>query len=777
MSYLPPEFFDPQDTTGAEEPAPVPERVSHYRIQSRIGQGGMGVVYAAEDEKLGRTVAIKMLPVGIGDARAHARLLREARAAASVNHPNICQIYEIGEHGNEPYLVMEMLEGSPLSDKLLGGALSVSESVEITLSLLTALTALHSRGLIHRDLKPANVVQTPHGVKLLDFGLARFSREQMGLDPGADRSASRPVTRSGMIVGTPRYMAPELLEGKEGDHRADLFAVGAMLFEMLSGEPAFPGRTPVEVFHAILYQDPPLLRGSSAIDALNRVVLQALSKSPDERFHSAEALAQDLESVLLEPDVEPAEAARPVKRLMILPFRWLKPETEFEYLSSSLPETITTSLSRWDGIQVRSNSGYGSSGSTEPDFERIAKDASVDSVLTGSLLRGGSQIRMNAQLVQAPSGTVLWSRSSTVSSKDLFALEENLRDAIIDSFQLSDSGAKTEVLEKVAPANPEAYDLYLRGTRHMASADGWREGARHFAAAVEIDPTYAPAWARLARANWLLSKYEFDGVAAYREEAERALKKSLELDPHLPFAVNLRAHMDIYAGLSEQVLVQLMGYAEERKNAADVFTALVLACRFAGLHEASIAAHKIAKRLDPGVSSSVAHTYFQLGEYSSALEIGKPDNLYIYSLVRIMLGEEQVVLQGLREMEIEANPDLFASWMLITVHQLEGNRQKAIEHALRIDDAGFEDREGTFYLARHLAALGEPDKAIELLDKSERGGFALVAHTARDPWLSSIRDRPEFKNILRRAEKRRRTAMLHFFEEGGDRLLGLKITS
>ena len=232
------------DAPGGER---LPPRIGHYAVDRKLGEGGMGVVYAARDDRLERAIAIKTLSAPASDDTARQRLWREARAAASVNHPNICQIYEVGEDGGRLFIAMELLAGEPLAERLRRGPLSTSEAVPIALEILAALAALHSRGIVHRDLKPSNVFLTAHGAKLLDFGLARP-------EPGGALSTVDGLTRTGMLMGTPRYMAPEQVTGEAVDARSDIFAAGALLFEMLAGRPAFSGRTIVEVLHATQFE-------------------------------------------------------------------------------------------------------------------------------------------------------------------------------------------------------------------------------------------------------------------------------------------------------------------------------------------------------------------------------------------------------------------------------------------------------------------------------------------------------------------------------------------
>jgi serine/threonine protein kinase len=284
----------------------------------------MVIVYAALDDRLGRVVAVKTMSSLAGDEIARKRFWREARAAASVNHPNICHLYEIGEDRGELFIAMELLDGEALADRLKGGPLPMSDSVRIALGMLAALAALHSRGVVHRDLKPSNVFLTPHGVKLLDFGLARpiDAELQKSLGSGSD------LTQSGMIVGTPRYMAPEQLTGAVVDARSDLFAAGAILFEMLAGRPAFEGRSAVEILHATLYEQPPALTGSPAVSAADRIIRRALSKHPSERPASADAMAEELRATQGLEGSDAAVLARALTRLVVLPFHSNNNRTE-----------------------------------------------------------------------------------------------------------------------------------------------------------------------------------------------------------------------------------------------------------------------------------------------------------------------------------------------------------------------------------------------------------------------------------------------------------------
>ena len=329
------------------------QQYGRFRVTRQIGEGGMGVVYAAHDEQLDRHVAIKTWR-SVADVSARDRLVREARVAASVSHPNICQLYDLGEQNGEVYIAMELLEGEPLSARIARGPLPVSEAVQIALPVLAALDALHHRGIVHRDLKPSNIFLTPFGVKLLDFGLAR---------PGAGAladCATIELTQPGTMAGTPQYLAPEQLRGEPSDHRADLFA------------------------------------------AVDRVIHRALQKDPSQRYVAASAMADDLRAVLLVTESGTMARAHRLRRLIVLPFRILRPDADTDFLAFSLADAITSSLSNLDSLVVRSSVTASRFASDAPDLEVLAEKADVDLVVSGTLLRAGDQLRVDAQLVEAP---------------------------------------------------------------------------------------------------------------------------------------------------------------------------------------------------------------------------------------------------------------------------------------------------------------------------------------------------------------------------------------
>lgn len=392
--------------------------VLQYQVRRKIGEGGMGVVYEGWDERLGRAVAIKTFHEVAASTEARDRLWREARSLARVAHPRVCQIFDVLEEGSDLFLVLELLDGVSLANRLAGGPLPTAEAANIEQQILEALEALHALGITHRDLKPSNIFLTPHGVKLLDFGLARSVMPTAG-GPASDSTA---LTAPEMVVGTPQYMAPEQAKGGGAGPAADIFAAGCILYEMLSGKRPFDGDSRIDILYAVLHHEPPPLSGPREIEAIDVVVRQAINKRPEERYPSARSMLDALGAV---GATGAKVTARTVTRLIALPFRLLKKDEETDFLAYSLPEAITSSLSGIDDLIVRSGLlAARFEGALDP--KQIGAEAGVDAILSGSLMRAGDQIRLVCQLIEAPSGTVKWSETITSSVRDLFRIQDEL---------------------------------------------------------------------------------------------------------------------------------------------------------------------------------------------------------------------------------------------------------------------------------------------------------------------------------------------------------------
>ena len=745
-----------------------PESIGPYRITAKLGEGGMGVVYRADDTRLNRPVALKVIRESGNHEDLRKRFLQEARAAASVNHPNVCRLYDIGEADGRPFLVMELMEGESLAGRIARGPMPLAEAVQVALSILSALGALHRCAILHRDLKPSNVFLSKEGVKLLDFGLAKLV-VPVSDDDGETQAD---LTQPGMMALTPRYASPEQITGKPLDARSDLFSTAAVVFEMLTAKPAFAGNSAVQIFHAILYESPPALSGSAGALAIDRILNRALAKAPEARFQSADEMAAELRTVSRLDDSGTRLEARVMKRLIVLPFRALRPDPETDFLAFSLPEAIAASLTGLSSLMVRSSLAAARFADSTPDLKQIAKEADVDIVLTGTLLRGGSQIRLTTQLVEAPGGTLIWSRSLQVELQDIFQLQDTLVSGVVESLALPLTAGERQLLSHDAPGNASAYDLYLRANELGRNRDKIGAAIELYEQCVAMDPGYAPAWARLGRARWLADKYAA-GSAEKLAEADSDLRRALELNPDLALAHNLYTHIQVEQGRALDAMKRLLKRARNTRSDAELFAGLAHACRYCGLLDASLAAHRQARRFDPHIRTTVMHTYFLSGNYEDALEAGRDDYGYGLALALAMLGQTEQAIELLKKLDPPQSWRLGKLYVASLRALLEGNRTETLAASDELLAATLRDPEGWYYLARQLSYLSEAERAFIALSRSVDWGFFCYPAMAGDPWLDPLRGHPEFKRILANARRLHEEALAAFEAEGGPSLLGV----
>ena len=739
----------------------MPETIAHYHVVSKLGEGGMGVVYAATDERLQRRVALKMVR-GTGDQRSRERLWREARAAASVSHPNVCQLYEIGEANGELFIAMELLEGEPLSARLARGPIPLPESVDITLAVLSALEAIHARGIVHRDLKPSNIFLTAHGIKLLDFGLAVQE---------VSEQTQAGITMAGTVMGTPHYMSPEQLSGSPLDGRSDLFAVSAILFELLVGKAAFPGATTAQVFHAVMYEPLPTLDGSPALATVDRILHRATCKKPADRYADAAAMAQELRATRNLSDSGIAPVARTMTRLIVLPFRMLRPDPEIDFLSFSLADAITASLGSLTSLVVRSSLAAARFKAEAPDLSALATELDVNAAVTGTLLRAGSEVRVATQLVEAPGGRLLWSRTTQVTLNDIFQLQDDLTHQIVESLSLPLSAREERLLSRDAPANARSYEYFLRANELASDSKSWAIARDLYEQAVQEDPRYTPAWAGLGRVRRLIGKLG-GGTSDELAGAEAALKRALELNPDLPLAHNLTAQVDIDHGRAREALGRLLNQASRRRTDPELFVGLVYACRYCGLLDASRRADEAARRLDPSIKTSVIHTLWMQREYEAVLASNVEAPLVV-GFAFVALGRENEALDFLASREPKLPPKL-RQMIGVLRALLEGRSADAVAAIQAIASSGFRDPEALFYLARQAARLGAAEDAVALLKSATAAGFCCYPLLMSDEWLAPVRSRPEFADVLAHVKREHELAAAAFAAAGGERILDVR---
>jgi eukaryotic-like serine/threonine-protein kinase len=777
----------------AVPPADLTGRIiGSYTIERRIGAGGMGEVYLARDAKLDRPVALKLLSreLALNADRLH-RFHAEARAASSLNHPHILVIHDFGELDGRPFIVSEYVEGETVRQRLERGALPVGEALKVALQVAAALAAAHARGIVHRDIKPENVMVRPDGyAKVLDFGLAKLiAREKT---EALDLTFH---TSPGLVMGTPRYMSPEQARGKELDARSDIWSLGVLLYEMVAGRPPFAGATDADTIGAIVGAEPvPLgLQAPSAPAQLERIVAAALKKNRLDRYAAVSDVIADLTALgrqfdADESDTQPtssglvaqAEASSTPRsriakrtRLIVIPFRLIRPDAEIDFLAFSLADAIATTLSSLDSMIVRSSMTAARFTGDPIDITAIAAAAQVDAVLAGTLLRSGGQLRVSAQLLSAPDGTIIWSERMDVPIDDVIRIQDELGERIADSLALPLTPRDQELLRRDAPASPRAYELYLRANGHFYDSDQWMVARDLFVECVTEDPDFAPAWARLGRCYRLTAKFRSTTIVEVRENlkrAEVAFRKAFELNPDLPIAHHLYTNLETDLGRGEDAMLRLVRRARQRRADPDLYAGLVHACRYCGLLEASVAAHGRARHLDPHISTSVGPTYWMLGDFERAIEGGFSG--FFVGLPQISLGREAEAIAAARASAAVVRDPTTRSYQSVLPLLLEGRYAEC----LRVLDelaARNPDPESVYHIARTYARLGATDAALAQFDRAVDMGFLCHATFARDPWLEPLQSSPRFVDALARARRRHGEAAQKFCDAGGERLLGL----
>jgi serine/threonine protein kinase len=441
-------------------------RLGSYEILAAIGAGGMGEVYRAHDPRLGRDVAIKVLPAALSaDADRLRRFEQEARAAAALNHPNILTVHEIGTHDGQPYIVSELLEGKTLRDALGHGALPVKKAIDYALQISQGLAAAHEKRIVHRDLKPENLFVTKESrVKILDFGLAKLTEAAV-----AGVSETMVATRAGdtvpgMVLGTVGYMSPEQVRGHAVDHRSDMFSFGAILYEMLSGARAFSGDTAADTMSAILREQPPDLRlRTSTPPSLARIIHRCLEKDPSDRLQAARDLHFAIELISEVQSAAPTlQAHTHEQSIAVLPFANMNADPDSQYFSDGLSEELINAMTQLGGLRVAARTSAFRFRGRDVDIREIGRQLNVAAVLEGSVRRAGTRLRITAQLLNVADGYHLWSERYDRALDDVFEIQDDITTSIVRALEPTLLGRHRSLIERHS-ANVEAFEQYLKG--------------------------------------------------------------------------------------------------------------------------------------------------------------------------------------------------------------------------------------------------------------------------------------------------------------------------
>jgi eukaryotic-like serine/threonine-protein kinase len=509
---------------------------------------------------------------------------------------------------------------------------------------------------------------------------------------------------------------------------------------------------------------------------VDRVVHRAMAKHPEERFGSAAAMVEELRQALLLGESGETARAHPMVRLIVLPFRVLRPDAEIEFLTFSLSDAIAASLAGLESLVVRSSLAAARYGTEAIDLKKVAAEAEVDLVVTGTLLRGGDQLRVGAQLLEAPTGTMVWSETLQVPLGDVFQLQDDLVQRIAGSLRTRLTPRdRRQIARQDVPASPGAYHFYLRANELSMQAGSWGAARDLYLRCLDEDAHYAPAWARLGRLYRVLGKYGRAQDSDLPARAEAALQRALEINPDLAMAHSYYAQLEVELGRPEQALERLLGRAERSGADPDLFAGLVHVCRYCGLLEASAAAHEQARRLDPHVPTSLTHTLFMLGEYARAAEEAGRTGDPVAGLSLALLGRDADALRVSRDEEAHMPNDVMRQFVSGLRALIEGREEDGLEAVRQLGQSGFRDPEGYFYMGLALARRGRADVAEGLLERAVATGFFCVPVFTRNAWLDPVRTESWFQRLLREAQGRHREAAVMFIRRGGERILGVGV--
>jgi serine/threonine protein kinase/Tfp pilus assembly protein PilF len=769
----------------------IDQTISHYRILEKLGAGGMGVVYKAEDIRLHRFVALKFLSDVAQDAQALERFRREARAASALNHPAICTIYDIGEQDGRPFIAMEFIDGETLRSHINGKALALEETLKLGTQIADALDAAHSQGIIHRDIKPANIFVTKRGnAKVLDFGLAKLvGRANQDVDGDLPDAPSI----VGIISGTPSYMSPEQVRGDTLDQRTDLFSLGLLLYEMATGRQAFTGGTGGVIIEAVLTRSPGPVRSINPEipPRLEEIIHKALHKDRDQRYQQAAEIRADLQGLERSAEsqrangdthsglsgqrsqtfaaqsvaMRPERVSKIIDSLAVLPFENTSRDPEHEYLSDGIAGSLINILATVPKLRVMAQSTVLRYKGRAIDPQTLGRELNVRAVLTGRIMQSGESLRIGAELVDVATGSQLWGAQYNRRLGDIFAIQDEISDEISAKLRLKLTRAEKKRLTKRQTDDAEAYRLYLKGRHHWSrwTEDGFYKAIEYFQQAVEKDPAYALAHTGVADSYVLLGWSSYLPPKDAFPKGKMAAMRALRLDPELgeartPLAAVLWLH-DWQWEEAEREFTRSLALNPAYPTANHWYAEYVMTM---GRHAEAIARMKESQQLDPLsliISVAIGWAHYMGRRYQEAmeqlqrtveLEPHYPATYWILGLLLRKMGRyEQAIAEGEKGVTLSGGSPLVRAALAQSL-AAAGRRKQAMEILDELVGLAKQRYVSPYFFAGIHAGLGEDDHAIKYLERAyeEHSHWLIYLHI--DPGMDGLRSDPHFQDLLRR---------------------------
>lgn len=748
----------------------IGQQLSHYRILERIGSGGMSEVYKAEDARLGRVVAVKVISAGlIGDSATKERFFQEARTVSNLDHQHICTLHDVGETGDgRLFLVIAFYPGETLSQRIRRRPLAVDEAIAIAHKVALGLARAHEIGVIHRDMKPGNVMLTERDeVKILDFGIAKLAG-----------GPEQELTQPGTVMGTAAYMSPEQAAGRSVDHRTDVWSLAVVLYEMLTGERPFRGDNAVAVIHSILHHDPiaELELGADALEGLRELLQRALAKDPALRYPGIQEMADDLARLRLSGSEDilapPPTVAYPDlnRSIVVLPFADLSPEGAADYFADGLTDEVITDLSGIRALRVISRTSANRLKGADYDLQEIAVKLKVHYVLEGGVRRIGDSLRVTAKLIDARSDSLVWADKYSGTLEDVFAIQENLSRRIVEALRIKLSVDEEKRLVQRPISDFEAYEYYLRARQqiHQYSGEALDRAVKYLERGVEIDPDNALLQCTLGYACWHYVNAGVSADAKHLERAKRLAEKALALEPDLPQAHRLLGLVRVHQGRTLEGVRLLQRSLAGDPNDTDTLALLSTCYGFLGKPEAGSPLVRRLLDLDPltpvyqcwpGILAMLRGDFEQAVEplaTSFRLEPANPMIRFLHGQALALAGDRTSATEVFAVLYEEMPETFFGGLARLYERALAGDAEGVGEAAgEELRAAAAVDPFYAWNVAEAFALIGDRAEAVAWLERAAERGFINYPLLAEhDPLLADLRADPAFCALMQRVDAR-----------------------